>query len=191
MKEKTIKKEDFITTKWAGGETSQLAIYPEDAIFSEKDFLWRISSAIFSSTESNFSNFSGYQRYILPLEGKLSLYHQGLYNRELDKYEVDYFDGHWNTSSRNTMDCMDYNFIIKGGNIGKLQILKEGDEYILKGSQIITMFSMDEFVLNLNNNKEKRYIDGFSLFVIEIENKETINIIKANVPVIITEFIIK
>ena len=191
MKEKTIKKEDFITTKWAGGETSQLAIYPEDAIFSEKDFLWRISSATFSSTESNFSNFSGYQRYTLPLEGKLSLYHQGLYNRELDKYEVDYFDGHWNTSSRNTMDCMDYNFIIKGGNIGKLQILKEGDEYILKGSQIITMFSMDEFVLNLNNNKEKRYIDGFSLFVIEIENKETINIIKANGPVIITEFIIK
>lgn len=190
MKEKIIKKEDFITTKWAGGETIQLAIYPEDAIFSDKDFLWRISSATFSSTESNFSNFSGYQRYILPLEGKLSLYHQGLYKQELDKYEVDYFDGNWNTSSKNTIDCMDYNFILKGGSIGKLQILKEGDEYLLKGSQIITMFSMDDFVLNLNY-KEKRYIDGFSLFIIETENEEKINITAANLPVIMTEFLIK
>ncbi len=81
--------------------------------FSEKDFLWRISSATFTSTESNFSDFSGYQRYILPLEGKLRVYHEGLYSRELDKYEVEYFDGSWSTSSENTLDCRDYNFIVK------------------------------------------------------------------------------
>lgn len=36
MKWKIIDKEDFIVTKWTGGETTQLFIYPEDAIFSEK-----------------------------------------------------------------------------------------------------------------------------------------------------------
>ncbi|HHZ00904.1 MAG TPA: HutD family protein, partial [Tissierellia bacterium] len=95
MKWKIIDKEDFIVTKWTGGETAQLFIYPEDAVFSEKKFLWRVSSATFTSTESRFSDFTGYQRYILPLKGKLSLYHEGLYNRELDKYEVEYFDGSW------------------------------------------------------------------------------------------------
>ena len=188
MKEKVIKKEDFITTKWAGGETTQLLIYPEDAMFSDKDFLWRISSASFTTTESKFSDFSGYERYILPLQGKLSLSHEGLYNRELDKYEVDYFNGSWNTFSENTIDCLDYNFIIKSGNIGKLQILNEGDEYLLKGSAIISIFSMDSFELNMNE-KEKRYIDGFSLFLIETDKEEMINITKACLPVIITEYI--
>ena len=191
MKEKIIKREDFITTKWAGGETTQLAIYPEDAIFSEKDFLWRISSASFTTMESKFSDFTGYQRYILPLEGKLNLYHEGLYDRELDKYQVDYFDGSWNTSSENTIDCLDYNFIVKSGNLGKMQILNERDKYLLKESAIITIFSMDNFTLNLNDQNGKRYIDGFSLFLIETEKEEMINISKANLPVIITEFIIK
>lgn len=190
MKEKIIKKEDFITTKWAGGETTQLAIYPEDAIFSEKDFLWRISSATFTSTESKFSDFSGYQRYILPLEGKLSVYHDGLYNRELDRYEVEYFDGSWSTYSENTMDCRDYNFIVKNGNLAKMQILKEGDEYLLKGSEIVTIFSMNDFVLNLKNQEEKRNIDGFSLLVLEIDDEEKISITRANSPVVITEFVI-
>ena len=191
MKEKIINKEDFVTTKWAGGETTQLVIYPEDAVFSEKDFLWRISSATFTSTESKFSDFTNYQRYILPLEGKLSVYHEGLYNRELNKYEVEYFDGSWSTFSKNTLDCRDYNFIIKGGNIAKMQILKEGDEYLLKGSKIVTIFSMDDFVLNLKGQKENRDIDGFSLFILEIDDEEKISITRANSPVIITEFVIK
>ncbi len=191
MKEKIIKKEDFITTKWAGGQTTQLAIYPEGAIFSEKDFLWRVSSATFTSTESKFSDFRGYQRYILPLEGKLSVFHEGLYNRELDKYDVEYFDGSWSTFSQNSLDCRDYNFIVKNGNLAKLQILKAGDEYLIKDSEIVTVFSMNDFVLNLHNYKEKREINGFSLFVLETDDEEKISITCADSPVIITEFVIK
>lgn len=191
MKEKIIKKEDFITTKWAGGETTQLFIHPEDAIFSEKDFLWRISSATFTSTESEFSNFSGYQRYILPLEGSLNLYHKGLYDRKLDKYEVEYFDGLWNTFSKNTIDCRDYNFIVKNGSFAKMQILNEGDKYLFKGSKIITIFSMNDFILEINGFNKKRSIDGFSLFVLEIDNEVSVSISEANMPVIITEFTTK
>lgn len=188
MRERIIKKEDFITTKWAGGETTQLTIYPEEANFSDKDFLFRISSATFTSTESKFSDFSGYQRYILPLEGKLSVSHEGLYNRELDKYEVEYFDGSWSTFSKNTIDCRDFNYIVKSGSMAKMQVLKEGDEYSLKGSQVVTIFSMNDFSLSLDNNNEKREIDGFSLYVLETESDEKIKLISAKSPVIITEF---
>jgi environmental stress-induced protein Ves len=189
MKEKIINKEDFVTTKWAGGETTQLAIYPENAVFSEKDFLWRISSATFTSTESKFSDFTNYQRYILPLEGKLSVYHEGLYNRKLNKYEVEYFDGSWSTFSKNTLDCRDYNFIVKSGNTAKMQILKEGDNYLLKKSEIVTVFSMNDYVINLND--KRRNIDGFSLLILETDYEEKISITRANSVVIITEFLIK
>lgn len=191
MKEKIIMKEDFITNKWDGGETTQLAIYPEDAIFSRKDFLWRVSSATFTSTQSKFSDFSGYQRYILPLNGRLSVYHKGLYSRELDKYEVEYFDGSWSTFSENSLDCRDYNFIVKSGYLAKLQILNEGDEYLLEGSKIVSVFSVRDFVLNLCNKNEKRDMDGFSLFVTETDSEEKISITRAGSPVIITEFTIK
>ena len=189
MKEKVVNKKDFITTKWAGGETTQLAIYPEDADFSAKDFLWRISSATFTSTESKFSDFTNYQRYILPLEGKLSVYHEGLYNRELNKYEVEYFDGSWSTFSKNTLDCRDYNFIVKSGHIAKMQILKDGDKYLLRKSEVVTVFSMDDFVINIDD--KRRNIDGFSLFILETDDEEKISITRADSAVIITEFLIK
>lgn len=191
MKERIIKKENFIKTKWTGGETTQLAIYPEDAIFAERDFLWRISSASFTSTESRFSDFRGYQRYILPLEGKIMLSHKGLYNRELDKYEVDYFDGGWTTLSRNTIDCRDYNFIVKSGSLANMQILNEDDEYIFKESKVLTIFSMNDFILKFKNQDKKRYISGYSLLVLETENEESIKIENAKLPVIVTEFKIR
>ena len=187
MKVKIIKKEDFLTTKWAGGETTQLAIYPEDAIFSNKDFLWRISSASFTSTESSFSDFTGYQRYILALEGKLNLYHKGLYHRKLDKYDVEYFDGSWTTFSENTLDCIDYNFIVKSGSLAKLQILKEGDGYDFKASTIATFFSSGDFTIDIPGLGE-RILKGFSLLVLEFEREQGITITKGKDPIIVTEF---
>ncbi|WMJ76875.1 MULTISPECIES: HutD family protein [unclassified Sedimentibacter] len=188
MKEKIIKKENFVTTKWAGGETTQLAIYPYDSVFSNKDFLWRISSATFTSTESTFSDFTGYQRYILPLNGELSLKHSRLYDRSLRKYDVEYFDGSWNTFSKNTLDCRDYNFIVKSGFLSKMQILNEKEEYLLKKSEVVTFFSVNEFTLELPEHGGKRKVDGFSLYIIETDNEDKVKILNAKLPVIITEF---
>ena len=190
MKWKIIDKEEFIVTKWTGGETAQLFIYPEDAVFSEKSFLWRVSSATFTSTESKFSDFTGYQRYILPLEGELALSHEGLYNRELDKYEVEYFDGAWTTFSKNSLDCRDYNFIVRNGNLAKMQILSRGCEYFLKESEIVTIFSMDDFVISLEDSDERIDVNAFSLLILETDDEEKISIISADSPLILSEFFI-
>ena len=190
MKEKIITKEDFKTTKWAGGETTQLAIYPEDADFADRDFLWRISSATFTGMESTFSDFSGYQRYLFPLEGELFVSHKGLYSRELKKYEVEYFDGGWETSSNNSLDCRDYNFIVKSEYPAKLQILGEGDKYNLKPSTMVTLFSTENFVVELGMEKDKREIDGFSLYILDMDLETDIRPTSASNPVIITEFAI-
>lgn len=188
MKEKIIRKEEFLTTKWSGGETTQLFIYPEGADFSKRDFLFRVSSATFTSTESQFSNFYGYQRYILPLEGSLKVYHKGLYNRDLNKYDVEYFDGGWSTFSENTLDCRDYNYIVKSGTKATMQILNEGDTLVVNGSSILTIFSVDDFTLVSENLEGERKVDGFSLFVFVTDKDEHIHIRKSKLPVIITVF---
>lgn len=68
-----IRQSDFKTTQWSGGTTTELFIEPPGADFKERSFLYRISSATFTDTESDFSDFTGYQRFILPLAGGLRL----------------------------------------------------------------------------------------------------------------------
>lgn len=190
MKERIISEESFKKTNWSGGETTQLVIYPEDSVFSEKNFLFRISSATFTSTESQFSNFSGYQRYILPLEGSLSLNHDGLYSRNLNSYEAEYFDGSWTTFSQNTLDCRDYNFIVKSGYAAKMRILKTPEQYEVKHASIVSLFSLNSFEVQICNSIIKRKIDGFSLYLLETDGseEETINITNLKSPIIITDF---
>ncbi|MDX9917111.1 MAG: HutD family protein [Gudongella sp.] len=186
MREKIYTKDDFITTKWAGGETTQFLIYPEGAVFSERDFLFRISSATFTSTESEFSNFSGYQRYILPLEGSIKLIHKGLYTRELGKFEPEYFDGSWTTLSENTPDCRDYNYIVRNGSNAMLQMLQKGDKIILNASNLMTLFSIDSFTVSHDNGRIE--VEEFSLLTLETDEQITIDIIEASSPIILTEF---
>lgn len=187
MIEKIIKKEDFITTSWSGGATTQLLIYPENAEFSNKDFLFRISSATFTSTESTFSNFRNYQRYILPLEGMLSVRHDKLYFRNLEKFEVEYFDGAWTTYSENTLDCRDYNFIYRKGSYAAMKILGEKDLMEVDSNSVITLFSTQDSSFCIN---EKDYsLTGFSLLLIDTEeDRLEIEIKELESPIIATVF---
>ena len=187
MPYKIIQEKDFITTKWSGGETTQLMIYPENADFSKKNFLFRISSATFTSTASSFSDFSDYQRYILPLEGELSVSHDKLYSRKLKQYEVEYFDGAWQTSSENSLDCRDYNFIYRKGSQAGLQVLIKGDQQEIKPNTIVTMFSSAKSQLAING--EEINVEGFDLLYLDSEGEGiTIEVKENSEPLIFTKF---
>ena len=187
MKETIVHRDAFVTTQWAGGETTQLAIVPQHARFSDKDFLWRISSATFTTTQSVFSDFSGYQRYLLPLRGSLRLSHERLFARELAAYEPAYFDGAWPTASENTPDCIDYNFIVKNGTPALLQVLQEGETHLVKTAAMVTCFSVDDMVIHLNKTGIQREVSGFSLFMLEADAGESVSVAKASAPVILTQ----
>ena len=45
---------DYVTTQWSGGATTQLAIAPKGAVYADRDFLWRLSSATVELDESDF-----------------------------------------------------------------------------------------------------------------------------------------
>lgn len=187
MNYKIINKNKFKTNVWSGGETSELYIFPEDSEFINKDFLFRISSANFTSTFSTFSNFTGYERYILPLEGELNLNHKRLYDRSLKKYEVEYFNGFWETSSINTLDCIDYNFIVKSGYSSRLGVLEAGDTYESKEKGLILLFSTEDY--HIKSVNENFIVEGFSLLVIENDSFIDFEIFNATEKIIVSEFI--
>ncbi|QSX30162.1 HutD/Ves family protein [Shewanella cyperi] len=69
MPYRLIKADETHTSHWAGGSTTELLISPTSAKVADRDFHWRISSARVER-DGPFSDFSGYRRLLLVLEGK-------------------------------------------------------------------------------------------------------------------------
>lgn len=149
MEIKIIKPQEFVKKEWSGGTTTQLYIYPDDAQLENRNFDFRISSATFIDTKSHFSDFSGYQRYLLPLQGEIFVSHEGKYSRTLVPYETDFFMGDWSTSSENTLDTRDLNLIVKKGLPCNLFVLNPGENYTPKKSGKLFVFSTDETTIDV------------------------------------------
>ena len=75
---------DYITTKWSGGLTTQLGIAPAGAVYADRDFLWRLSSATVEDAESDFTALPDYERLISTLECTIELNHNGGENLTLN-----------------------------------------------------------------------------------------------------------
>ena len=106
-------REDYVTTLWSGGVTTQLAIAPEGAVYAERDFLWRVSSARVEDSESDFTPLPDYMRYLSVLEGGVTLRHSGGESIPLAPYAVHRFDGGAPTHSWGR--CTDFNLMLHKG----------------------------------------------------------------------------
>lgn len=109
-----ITPQDFVVSEWSGGKTTQIAIDPPGALYADRSFHFRLSSATVELEESNFTSLPDYDRIIAPIEGELSLFYKGsetpVILREL---ECAAFDGAWETRSRGKV--VDYNLMTRKG----------------------------------------------------------------------------
>jgi len=115
---KHFKKEDYTVSSWSGGKTIQLAIAPGDAVYADRDFLWRLSSATVELEESDFTALPDYNRWITPLKGDMVLSHNEGPEIDLQPYQVHAFDGADRTHSRGC--CTDFNLMLRKGRCGGL-----------------------------------------------------------------------
>ena len=105
--------EDYITTAWSGGTTTQLAIAPHGAVYADRSFLWRLSSATVDLEESDFTALPDYHRWISTLHGDMTLTHNGGEQTVLHPYDVHEFDGGDDTHSWGK--CKDFNLMLRKG----------------------------------------------------------------------------
>ena len=104
---------DFVTSQWSGGATHKLAIAPAGAVYADRDFLWRISSATVDLESSDFTALPDYERYIATLEGSIRVAHDGGEAMTLVPYSVHRFDGGADTKSWGK--CVDFNLMLRKG----------------------------------------------------------------------------
>ena len=123
MKWTLLTKERYVTTLWSGGTTTQLAIAPEGAVYADRDFLWRLSSAGVELDHSDFTPLPDYNRLISILRGEMKLKIGEGEPFPLEPLQLRAFDGGVPVESWGK--CTDYNLMMrKGACEGSAQGLK-------------------------------------------------------------------
>ena len=113
-----LQADDFVTSNWSGGSTTQLYISPANASYTERNFDFRISSAKVEVPESTFTALPGVNRKLMVLEGEITLNHENKYKKTFQKFEVDTFNGDWKTTAIGT--CTDFNVMTTGNQTSEL-----------------------------------------------------------------------
>lgn len=151
------KQSEIISNRWAAGTTSELFIWPNQTSFEARDFDFRISTATVEQAETTFTKFNGYSRELMILAGKLQIHHENLYSKTLNTFDVDSFEGDWDTKAEGMVT--DFNIIYRGKVLAKLesnaleieQIHKE--EVVTKNS--VTLIYIWEGAISMTNLEDK------------------------------------
>jgi uncharacterized protein len=108
------RRNELSASRWSGGTTTELFIYPENASYSDRTFDLRISTATVELEQSDFTLLPGYSRMLMVLEGQLKMVHDtGLENNEvnLGAFEQSFFSGDWRTTGYGKV--RDFNVLFK------------------------------------------------------------------------------
>lgn len=175
---KLIKSDEFQISEWSGGTTTQIAIYPKEAIYSKRNFTWRISSAKVEVEESTFTHLPGINRIIMILDGEIELVHENHHKCTLKPFEQDSFNGSWNTKSYGKV--VDFNLMMNENARGDLESLfiKEneekkftlsiGKEDYFKNTQVIyCVYGQTKLHIPLTNNTLTLYEKEAAMLTID------------------------
>lgn len=118
-----LTQDQYLTTLWSGGTTTQMAIAPEGAVYADRDFLWRFSSARVELEHSDFTSLPDYNRLISVLDGGLEMKIGEGERFALAPLAVRAFDG--GVAVESWGQCTDYNLMLRKGQAqGSVQSLR-------------------------------------------------------------------
>lgn len=175
-----LKEEDFITSEWSGGKTTQMYIYPKSSIYKNLDFKWRISSATVELDESDFTELKDVHRFITTLDNDLKLTHDYENFIVLKPFEIYEFDGAIKTHSYGKVK--DFNLMLANGATGILENLLVEGEFLLSLSnnsicklQYEIFYSSSETLSFIINEKEI-VLNINELLIIELDGNEKLDL---------------
>ena len=157
MKLELTRKSELIPTKWPGGTTTQLAIFPRDASYTDRNFQFRLSTSEVSVEESVFTFLPGVSRVLLVLDGEIRLHHPGRYAKVLKKFDSDNFMGDWQT--RSSGKGTDFNLMTTVSSHGHLEgmVIKKGSSRNIELSEthdVVAIYSYKgEFTVDIADHK--------------------------------------
>lgn len=172
---KVIRKDQIKEDIWSGGITKQLAIYPDNSVYKDRNFLWRLSSATVDLEVSTFTKLPNYNRILMVLDGKLEINHNDTEIINLGQFDQNEFDGANHTISKGK--AVDFNLMMKKGLCsGKIKYLNIPQGKKISSNEIIGFYEHCNYTLviytynsdthiNINNNISEKLYGGELLIV--------------------------
>lgn len=179
MKKHIYNEDNYKQSKWSGGNTYELAIYPEKADYLDRDFLWRLSSADSDREESSFTKLPDYDRILMVLDGSVVLAHGEERTASLGAWESDAFDGAIKTKCFGQLK-KDYNLIHRKGTKGRMELIEltsEGQHVVCSpdGSRSVGLYSAEGYTVVSADGKTDMLKEGQQM-VLELEPGEDVNL---------------
>ena len=179
MKKRIIKEENYRLSKWSGGTTRELAIYPENADYLNRDFLWRLSSADSDKEESSFTKLPDYDRILMVLDGSVVLAHGEERTVSLGAWESDAFDGAVKTKCFGQLK-KDYNLIYRKGARGRMELIELTDqgrqlECAAEGCRSIGLYSAGGYTVATVNGQTEMIKEDQQM-VIDLDPEDEIKL---------------
>ncbi|MDY3372637.1 MAG: HutD family protein [Terrisporobacter othiniensis] len=168
---KIIKKDKLSSSKWSGGTTTQLYIYPENELYENRNFTFRISSAKVDLEESTFTKLPNIKRRIMILDGKLKLIHENHHSVTLEKFQQDTFYGDWNTKSYGKVT--DFNLMLNDNADGFIEYINLENEKIInpykndKYNNTTEVFYCVRGKINISINNEREQLEAGDVAIIK------------------------
>jgi len=185
LKTTLIRKDDVITSKWAGGESRQYFIYPLNSSYSDRNFSFRLSMAeSYSEEEAKYSNLENYTRHLIMLEGKAHVFHKDHYDLLMEPYKhIDVFDGGWESSAAGKVT--DFNMMLSKDFHGKMTVVE--NDGILKNEfcrEYNKTFDFNAFycgkgeaVFEVSTGEKIEISEGDMAILENVENDVEINVV--------------
>lgn len=165
MRVEIRRQEQYKTSGWSGGSTTELYLYPEDGDYAKRDFQIRISSATVETEESHFTSLPGVRRNLMVLEGEMKLVHNGMDVREMKPYDIDAFLGSWDTISYGKV--RDFNLMIQGDTEGRMYVFRVKEEMRLSWPEETAGQKVMLYVAEGKGTLNGQEADRFELIVLD------------------------
>jgi len=94
-----LNQKQYRVSRWSGGDTTELFLYPKDGSYADRSFSFRISTATVDKETSVFTKLPGIQRKLMVLNGSVRLNHNGIKGKCLLPGDQEAFLGEWDTQS--------------------------------------------------------------------------------------------
>ena len=177
MKIRSVNKDDFKTTRWSGGTTTEFFIYPPGADYQKRKFAARISSAVIEDEYSKFTELPGVTRYLALLSGETDLVANGE-KIVLDPYEIVKFSGTDVVESYGT--CRDFNLMLKGVN-GSMDCVRVGNiqtDFYIPCNMMVVIYNCSDDNISITGGISNQNISPGALAVLSTENEKNEELIK-------------
>jgi environmental stress-induced protein Ves len=169
-----LPKKDSKSSIWSGGLTYEYMIYPKTANYTDRNFIFRISSATIEQEPSAFTKFKGYYRYLVMLDNNLHV-EVNKEKKMYEKYEIMEFNS--NDEVTSYTKGIDFNWMVSEKvSHHKLKITNSNQNC---NAPVVILFSLHATVIKIN---EKPYdLHPYDLLVIENQKREDIMLHFSNV----------